>query len=38
MTSEITPKFSKEELHGCKSWLLPDVSSKKFFPLLKKKP
>jgi len=32
MTSEMTPKFSQEELHDCKNWLLPDVSTKKTIP------
>lgn len=36
MTSDITPKFSEEELHGCKSWLLPDVSSNKTLPSAEK--
>jgi flagellar assembly protein FliH len=36
MTFAITPKFSEEELHGCKSWLLPDVSSKKTLPSAEK--
>lgn len=28
MTTGSTPRFSEEELEACKSWLLPDVSSK----------
>lgn len=36
MTSEMTPKFSAEELHGCKNWLLPDVSSDKILPSAEK--
>jgi len=36
MTSELTPKFSQEELHDCKNWLLPDVSSKESIPSAEK--
>ncbi|MGH1441242.1 MAG: flagellar assembly protein FliH [Cellvibrionaceae bacterium] len=36
MTSEVTPKFSEEELHDCKSWRLPDVSSKQSVPSAEK--
>lgn len=36
MTSELTPRFSQEELHDCKNWLLPDVSSKESIPSAEK--
>lgn len=36
MTSELTPKFSEQELDACKHWLLPDVSSKKIIPSAEK--